>query len=175
MVAKNLPVMASVVRTLRARTTGRRITIRMAAWRFAPHNHADQADIGRQSLRLFRPRGLSAAPLDLMSVFVIASIALGIGVGLLVGLSATKLLYARSSNLSPVFGGSLAALPAMFLSIVIGGAGGGGFGESIFGKWGIVVGLALGIATVLGAGISLGALTGMAFGALFGREGREIK
>ncbi len=33
--------------------------------RFAPHNHADQADIGRQSLRLFRPRGLSAAPLGL--------------------------------------------------------------------------------------------------------------
>jgi hypothetical protein len=53
-----------VVRTLRARTTGRRIAIRMIAWRFAPHNHADQADIGRQSLRLFRPRGLSAAPLS---------------------------------------------------------------------------------------------------------------
>ncbi len=35
----------------------------MIAWRFAPHNHADQVDIGRQSLRLFRPRGLSAAPL----------------------------------------------------------------------------------------------------------------
>ncbi len=34
----------------------------LVAWRFAPHNHADQADIGRQSLRLFRPRGLSAAP-----------------------------------------------------------------------------------------------------------------
>ena len=60
--------MVNVVRTLRARTTGRRITIRMAAWRFAPHNHADQADIGRQSLRLFRPRGLSAAPLDLISM-----------------------------------------------------------------------------------------------------------
>ena len=37
----------------------------MIAWRFAPHNHADQADIGRQSLRLFRPRGLSAAPLGI--------------------------------------------------------------------------------------------------------------
>ncbi len=35
----------------------------LVAWRYAPHNHADQADIGRQSLRLFRPRGLSAAPL----------------------------------------------------------------------------------------------------------------
>ena len=35
----------------------------LVAWRSAPHNHADQADIGRQSLRLFRPRGLSAAPL----------------------------------------------------------------------------------------------------------------
>jgi len=46
-------------------TTGRRITIRVVAWREAPHNHADQADISRQSLRLFRPRGLSAAPLDI--------------------------------------------------------------------------------------------------------------
>ncbi len=35
----------------------------LVAWRLAPHNHADQADIGRQSLQLFRPRGLSAAPL----------------------------------------------------------------------------------------------------------------
>ena len=35
----------------------------LVAWRFAPHNHADQADIGRQRLRRFRPRGLSAAPL----------------------------------------------------------------------------------------------------------------
>ena len=31
--------------------------------RFAPHNHADQADFRRKSLRLSRPRGLSAAPL----------------------------------------------------------------------------------------------------------------
>jgi len=35
----------------------------LVAWRFAPHNHADQADIGRQRLRLFHPRGLSAASL----------------------------------------------------------------------------------------------------------------
>lgn len=49
---------------LRARTTGQRIPIRRVAGRFASHNHADQADIiGRQSFRLFRPRGLSAAPL----------------------------------------------------------------------------------------------------------------
>ena len=26
-----------------------------AAWRFALYNHADQADIGRKSLQLFRP------------------------------------------------------------------------------------------------------------------------
>ena len=36
----------------------------LLARREAPHNHADQADFGRQSLRLFRPRGLSAAPLS---------------------------------------------------------------------------------------------------------------
>ncbi|MDG4562337.1 MAG: hypothetical protein P9E88_13690 [Candidatus Competibacter sp.] len=35
----------------------------LVAWRFAPHNHADQADIDPQSLRLFHPRGLSATPL----------------------------------------------------------------------------------------------------------------
>ena len=39
----------------------------MVAWRSAPHNHADQADFGRQRLRRFRPRGLSAAPLGLPS------------------------------------------------------------------------------------------------------------
>jgi len=61
-----LPVSPSVVQPLRARTTERRIAIRMIAWRFAPHNHADQADIGPQSLRLFRPRGLSATPLGEM-------------------------------------------------------------------------------------------------------------
>ena len=38
----------------------------LVAWRFAPHNHADQADIGRQSFRFFRPRGLSAAPLGIL-------------------------------------------------------------------------------------------------------------
>ena len=38
--------------------------VQLLAWRFAPHNHAEQADIGRQSLRLFRPRGLSATPVD---------------------------------------------------------------------------------------------------------------
>ena len=57
-----------VVKTLRARTTGRRIPIRVVAWRFALHNHADQADIGRQRLRLFRPRDLSAAPLGARKV-----------------------------------------------------------------------------------------------------------
>ncbi|MCB1779189.1 MAG: hypothetical protein KDJ34_03685 [Candidatus Competibacteraceae bacterium] len=35
----------------------------LVARREAPHNHADQADIGCQNLRFFRPRGLSAAPL----------------------------------------------------------------------------------------------------------------
>ena len=56
-------LMIDVVWTLRACTTERRIPIRVVAWRFAPHNHADQTDIGRQNPRLFRPRGLSAAPL----------------------------------------------------------------------------------------------------------------
>lgn len=98
--------------------------------------------------------------------------ALGVGAGLLVGLSTTKWLYARATNLSPVIGGSLAVLPAIFLSIVFGGTGGGGFGEELFGTPGIAVGLALGIATILGAGISLGALAGMAFGAFFRRHGQ---
>ena len=43
-------------------TTGRRISIRMVAWREAPHNHADQADSGRQSLRLSRPSRLIRRP-----------------------------------------------------------------------------------------------------------------
>ncbi|MFZ1643087.1 MAG: hypothetical protein WAV07_16985 [Candidatus Contendobacter sp.] len=34
----------------------------LLVWRFAPHNHADQADIGRQSLRLSRPSRLIRRP-----------------------------------------------------------------------------------------------------------------
>ena len=41
----------------------------MVAWRSAPLNHADQADIDRQSLRLFRPRGFSATPLGSTDYF----------------------------------------------------------------------------------------------------------
>jgi hypothetical protein len=52
-------------RTLRARDNGAADEHPRFAQREAPHNHADQADIGRQSLRLFRPRGLSAAPLGI--------------------------------------------------------------------------------------------------------------
>lgn len=33
----------------------------LLARREAPYNHTDETDIGRQSLRLFRHRGLSAA------------------------------------------------------------------------------------------------------------------
>ncbi|MCB0198383.1 MAG: hypothetical protein KDJ65_40965, partial [Anaerolineae bacterium] len=54
------------VQTLRARDNDAADSHLRVAWRFAPHNHADQADIGRQSLRLFRPRGLSAAPLGVI-------------------------------------------------------------------------------------------------------------
>ena len=35
---------------------------------------ADEADFGRQSLRLFRPRGLSAAPLDMLPTWQLLSI-----------------------------------------------------------------------------------------------------
>ena len=34
----------------------------LLAWRFAPHNHADQADSGRKSLRLSRPSRLIRRP-----------------------------------------------------------------------------------------------------------------
>ena len=43
-------------------TTGRRISIRMVAWRFAPHNHADQADSRRKSLWLSRLARLIRRP-----------------------------------------------------------------------------------------------------------------
>ncbi|MCP5159584.1 MAG: hypothetical protein H6974_04965 [Gammaproteobacteria bacterium] len=36
----------------------------MVAWRFAPHNHADQPDITRPKLHFVRARRLSATPLD---------------------------------------------------------------------------------------------------------------
>ena len=56
-------------RTLRARDNGAADSNPRVGGRFAPHNNADQADIGRKSLRLFRPRGLSAAPLGISGIF----------------------------------------------------------------------------------------------------------
>ena len=45
-------------------TTGRRISIRMVARREAPHNHADQADSGRNNRRLYRPSRLIRRPVS---------------------------------------------------------------------------------------------------------------
>ena len=103
-----------------------------------------------------------------MSIFAFFPMAFGIGAGLLLGLTATKRLIShfddRASKVVPVIGAVLATVPAMFLSIVIGGTAGGGFGEALLGQAGIAVGLAVGIAMVLGAGILLGAIAGAAMG-----------
>jgi hypothetical protein len=113
-----------------------------------------------------------------MSIFAFFPMALGIGAGLLLGLTATKRLIAHcdhASKLAPAVGGALATVPAIFLSIVIGGTAGGGFGEALLGQAGIEVGLAVGIAMVLGAGISLGAIAGAAMSWLVARTYRAAK
>lgn len=115
---------------------------------------------------------------ELMSIFAFLPMTLGIGAGLLLGLAATKRLIVhcdRSSKVAPAVGGALATVPAIFLSIVIGGTAGGGFGEALLGQAGIAVGLAVGIATVLGAGIALGAIAGAAMGWLVARTYRAAK
>lgn len=56
-----------------------------------------------------------------------------------------------------VVGVVLAAGPAFFLAIVVGGSLGGGWGEVALGSAAVVVGLGLGVAAVFGVGLALAA------------------
>jgi hypothetical protein len=56
-----------------------------------------------------------------------------------------------------VFGVILAAGPAFFLAIVVGGNLGGAWGEVALGSAGVVVGLGLGAAAVFGVTLAVGA------------------
>jgi hypothetical protein len=70
-----------------------------------------------------------------------------------------------------VAGGLVALLPAFFLSVVVGGALGGGYGEVVgqtfgLGGIGVLIGIPVGSAVVLAALITVGVLAGTVLGRL---------
>jgi len=119
--------------------------------------------------------GPSTSPLgDQVSVAVIASTSLGVVGGVLLGYLGGKgfarKLSAGSSSPKIVLrcalaGGLVMLLPALFLSFVVGGNLGGGWGEVALGRIGIPLGLAAGICVVLSILLSSSAL----FGAVLGK------
>jgi hypothetical protein len=108
-----------------------------------------------------------------VSAAVIAATSLGVVGGVLLGYLGGKgfalKLSAGSSSPKIVLGCALAGglvmlLPAFFLSFVVGGNLGGGWGEVALGRIGIPLGLAAGICTVLTILLSSSALIGAVLG-----------
>ena len=108
-----------------------------------------------------------------MSAAVIAAISFGVVGGVLLGYLGGKgfarKLSAGSNSPKIVLGCALAGgfamlLPAFFLSFVVGGNLGGGWGEVALGRIGIPLGLAAGICTVLAILLSSSALIGAVLG-----------
>ena len=108
-----------------------------------------------------------------MSVAVIAATSLGVIGGVLLGYLGGKgfarKLSEGSSSPKIVLGCALAGglvmlLPALFLSFVVGGNLGGGWGDVVLGRIGIPLGLAAGICAVLSILLSSSALIGAVLG-----------
>ena len=118
--------------------------------------------------------GPSTSPLgDQVSVAVIAATSLGVVGGVLLGYLGgrgfARKLSAGSSSPKIVLGcafagGLVTLLPALFLSFVVGGNLGGGWGEVALGRIGIPLGLAAGICAVLSILLSSSALIGALLG-----------
>jgi hypothetical protein len=108
-----------------------------------------------------------------VSVAVFAAISLGVGGGVLFGYLGGKAIASRLSTRSSspkivlgcaFAGGLVMLLPALFLSFVLGGNLGGGWGDVALGPIGIPIGLAAGICVVLSILLSLSALIGAVLG-----------
>lgn len=115
-----------------------------------------------------------------MDYAVFLAIALGLSAGAIIGFRSSKVILiclsepARAPRMVQYcswIGALLFLLPSFFLSIVVGGTLGGGWGEAAtvtvgYGFLGVPVGLAVGIAVILGGGIAVGTLIGGLVGRL---------
>jgi hypothetical protein len=115
-----------------------------------------------------------------MDYAVFLAIALGLSAGTIIGYRSSKVLPvwlgkpARAPRLVQYCswtGALLFLLPSLFLSIVVGGTLGGGWGEAAtvavgYGSLGVPVGLAVGITVILGGGVAVGTLIGGMVGRL---------
>jgi hypothetical protein len=118
--------------------------------------------------------GPSTSPLgDQVSVAVFAAISLGVVGGVLLGYLGGKRIASRLSAASnspkivlgcALAGGLLMLLPALFLSFVLGGNLGGGWGDVALGRIGVPIGIAAGIGVVLSILLSSSALIGALLG-----------
>ena len=105
-----------------------------------------------------------------MKEIVFVSIALGVVLGTFAGVAAARRIGSEVSGrwnvplklvrTGVLIGGCVVLLPSFFLSFVVGGNFGGGWGEFIAGRTGVVIGLAVGVAAVLALGIAVGAGAG---------------
>ena len=140
------------------------MVIRRGRWKTVCARGADQA----------ASAGRSTSPVgDQVSVAVIAATSLGVVGGVLLGYLGgrgfARKLSAGSSSPKIVLGCALAGglvtlLPALFLSFVVGGNLGGGWGDVALGRIGIPLGLAAGICAVLSILLSSSALIGALLG-----------
>jgi hypothetical protein len=118
--------------------------------------------------------GPSTSPLgDQVSGAVFAAISLGVVGGVLLGYLGGRRIAGRLSagSSSPkivlvcaLAGGLLMLLPALFLSFVLGGNLGGGWGDIALGRIGVPIGIAAGIGVVLSVLLSSSALIGALLG-----------
>ena len=115
-----------------------------------------------------------------MSNPILLAIAIGLFFGAFLGYWSSKTLAFRLSkrSIAPRFvlacsavGAFLIMLPAFYISFIVGGNLGGGWGEAAgksmgFGSVGVPIGLGAGIAIVFGSGLAIGALAGGLIGKL---------
>lgn len=100
-----------------------------------------------------------------MSAAVVGGVVVGALIGYLAAHRIWRFIASRASHprmvAAFVAAGYIAAAPmTFFLSFVIGGELGGGWGEVALGRVGVPVGLAIGIAAILAAGLAIGAAIG---------------
>lgn len=113
-----------------------------------------------------------------MSNPIFIAIAIGLFSGAFLGCWSSKSLANRLSKQSvaprlvlacSAVGALLIMLPAFYISFIVGGNLGGGWGEAAsnslgLGSVGVPIGLAVGIAIIFGGGLAVGTLVGGVFG-----------
>ncbi|MCG7991196.1 MAG: hypothetical protein JAY99_01730 [Candidatus Thiodiazotropha lotti] len=111
----------------------------------------------------------------MIEALMIIGITSGYAGGMLLGIFLSrKFVQAYSKErftyIAGLTGCYLSLIPAVFIATIIGGTPGGGFGELLFGKFGIPFGLSLGLASIT----TLVVFCASAFGLLLGKVMYEL-